>query len=132
VLSDPLRGLDADVARAALAATAGASSPDLDDRGWRVVVDASYGPGLYSTHPEAFRGVALAHLTDPDSTALEARTERLLVRKVLQGEPWDAVADGLDYVSTGQCMRALGAAYRPLVDRYGSASAHELRGRYTD
>jgi tRNA(Met) cytidine acetyltransferase len=132
VLSDPLRGLDADVARAALAATAGASSPDLDDRGWRVVVDASYGPGLYSTHPEAFRGVALAHLTDPDSTALEARTERLLVRKVLQGEPWDAVADGLDYVSTGQCMRALGAAYRPLVDRYGSAFAHELRGRYTD
>jgi tRNA(Met) cytidine acetyltransferase len=132
VLSDPLRDLDADVARAALAATAGVSVLDLDERGWRVVVDASYGPGLYSTHPEAFRRVALAGLTDPDSTALDGRQERLLVRKVLQGEPWDAVADGLDYVSTGQCMRALGDAYRPLVDRYGSAFAHRLRERYTD
>ncbi|MFC4357086.1 tRNA(Met) cytidine acetyltransferase TmcA [Halobium salinum] len=130
VLSDPLRDLDADVARAALGATAGVSAPDLDDRGWRIVVDSSYGPGLYSTHPEAFRRVALAHLTDPGSTGLDPREERLLVRKVLQGESWDAVADELDYVSTGQCMRALGDAFRPLVDRYGTAFAHDLRGRY--
>jgi tRNA(Met) cytidine acetyltransferase len=40
------------------------------------------------------------------------------------------VTDDLGYVSTRQCMRALGEAYRPLVDRYGGDAADEERRRY--
>jgi tRNA(Met) cytidine acetyltransferase len=40
------------------------------------------------------------------------------------------VADDLNYVSTRQCMRALGAAYRPLVERFGTDAAEEERRRY--
>ncbi|WP_129116424.1 tRNA(Met) cytidine acetyltransferase TmcA [Halegenticoccus tardaugens] len=132
VLSDPLRDLDPDVARAALRAAGAESTPDLGDRDWRVVVGASYGPGLYTTAPEAFRRLALAHLTAPDRVDLTPREERLLVLKVLQARPWPAVADELGYLSTGQCMRALGRAYEPLVDRYGTDAALDERERYTD
>ena len=132
VLSDPLWDLDADVVRATLAATGERASLDLSARQWRVVVDASYGPGLYTADPAAFRRLALAHLTEPDDAALTAREERLLVRKVLQARPWPAVAEELAYVSTGQCMRALGEAYRPLVDRHGDRATFEVRERYLD
>ncbi|WP_224450215.1 tRNA(Met) cytidine acetyltransferase TmcA [Haloprofundus salilacus] len=119
VLSDPLRDADLDVVRATLRATESAVEPALSDHEWRVVVGASYGPGLYVAAPGAFRRLALSHLVDgvADLSALE---ERLLVRKVLQARPWDVVADELDYVSTGQCMRALGTAFQPLVDHYGA------------
>jgi tRNA(Met) cytidine acetyltransferase len=42
------------------------------------------------------------------------------VQKPLQTRPWTAVADDLGYVSTRECMRAFGASYEALVDRYGS------------
>ncbi|WP_101298205.1 tRNA(Met) cytidine acetyltransferase TmcA [Halegenticoccus soli] len=133
VLSDPLRDLDPDVARAALRAAGDAVAPELTEREWRIAVGASYGPGLYTTAPEAFRTLALAHLTAPDGGAeLTAREERLLVRKVLQAHPWPAVADELGFVSAGQCMRALGDAYAPLVDRYGTDAAFEERERYAE
>ncbi|SFG38637.1 tRNA(Met) cytidine acetyltransferase [Halopelagius inordinatus] len=132
VLSDPLRDLDPDVARAAIRACGGARDPSLSDREWRVVVGASYGPGIYSAAPEAFRRLALAHLVSPDRAPLDARAERLLVRKVLQGRPWTPVSEELGYVSEGQCMRALGDAYKPLVDEYGTESAREERARYTE
>ena len=63
---------------------------------------------------------------------LDAREERLFVRKVLQGRPWAAVADELGYVSTAACMRALGEAAKPLVERYGSDDALAERDRFTD
>ncbi|WP_224335312.1 tRNA(Met) cytidine acetyltransferase TmcA [Haloprofundus halobius] len=131
VLSDPLRDADPDVVRATLRATDAPVDPTLSEHEWRVVVGASYGPGLYVAAPEAFRRLALAHLIDGGAD-LSAREERLLVRKVLQARPWPEAAEVLDYVSTGQCMRALGAAYRPLVDRYGDAVALEERERYED
>ncbi|RDI72798.1 tRNA(Met) cytidine acetyltransferase TmcA [Halopelagius longus] len=132
VLSDPLRDVEPDVARAALRACEADVSPSLSDREWRVVVGASYGPGIYSAAPEAFRRLALAHLLSPDRVELDAREERLLVRKVLQGRPWTPVSEELGYVSQGQCMRALGDAYKPLVDEYGPESAREERARFTD
>jgi tRNA(Met) cytidine acetyltransferase len=132
VLADQLRDLDPDVARAALRACDATPDPALSDREWRVVVGASYGPGLYSADPDAFRRLALSHLADPDRTDLTPREERLLVRKVLQTWPWSAVADDLAYVSERQAMRALGDAYEPLVDEYGDAAAREERARYTD
>jgi len=128
-LSDALTDLDPDVARAVLRATDASPSPDLSDHEWQVVAAAAYGPGLYDAAPGAFRDLAMAQLVDPDD-ALTDRQERLLVRKPLQTADWARVADDLDYVSTRQCMRALGDAFRPLVERYGTAAAREERRRY--
>ena len=128
-LSDALDDLDPDVARAVLRATEGSATPDLTDHEWRVVAAAAFGPGLYDAAPGAFRDLAMAHLVDPDG-CLDEREERLLVRKPLQAHTWERVADDLGYVSTRQCMRALGEAYRPLVARYGTEAAKEERRRY--
>ncbi|GAB7091842.1 tRNA(Met) cytidine acetyltransferase TmcA [Halorubrum luteum] len=144
-LSDIHRDVDADVVRGALRACSAAVDVELTDHEWRVVVGASYGPGMYDVAPGAVRDLALAALihgvgkdrSDDDAgseataTALDDRTERLLVRKVLQGRPWDPVAEELDYASTRECMRALGEAVRPLVDRYGTAVAEAERERFT-
>ncbi|SFK85776.1 tRNA(Met) cytidine acetyltransferase [Halogranum rubrum] len=132
VLADLLDDVDPDVARAAIRATHGEYAERLSDRDWRVVAGASYGPGLYGTAPRAFRDLAVRHLSNPDAADLTDREERLLVRKVLQCRPWDDVADELDYLSTSQCMRSLGDAYKPLVDVYGDEVAHAERERYTE
>lgn len=129
--SDALDDLDPDVARAILRATDGSATPDLTDHEWRVVAAAAYGPGLYDAAPGAFRDLAMAHLIDPDGS-LDARAERLLVRKPLQAGAWSQVAADLGYVSTRQCMRALGEAFRPLVARYGTDAAEAERRRYDD
>jgi tRNA(Met) cytidine acetyltransferase len=128
-LSDALSGLDPDVVRAVLRAADAGDGPALSAHEWRVVAAAAYGPGLYDAAPGAFRDLSLAHLLDPTAD-LSARAERLLVRKALQAHDWERVADDLDYVSTRQCMRALGDAVRPLVDRYGTDAAREERDRY--
>jgi tRNA(Met) cytidine acetyltransferase len=128
-LSDPLRDLDADVVRASLRAVDDAYRCSLTDREWRVVVDASFGPGLYSVNPHPFRRLALRALT-VEERPLDATAERLLVRKVLQARPWDAVADELGFVSTGQCMKALGRAYQVLVEWAGTDAAAAHRRRY--
>ena len=130
-LSDALDDLDPDVARAVLRASDDAPSPSLTDHQWRVVAAAAFGPGLYDAAPGAFRDLAMAHLCDPDGR-LDGRAERLLVRKPLQADDWKTVADDLGYVSTRQCMRALGEAYRPLVERYGTDAAEAERRRYEE
>ncbi|WP_435066481.1 tRNA(Met) cytidine acetyltransferase TmcA [Haloplanus sp. C73] len=128
-LSDALDDLSPDVARAILRATDADFDPELTPHEWRVVAAAAYGPGLYDAAPGAFRSLALAGLLDPvdDHTASE---ERLLVRKPLQAHDWERVADDLDYVSTRQCMRSLGEAVKPLIERYGTDAASEERQRY--
>ncbi|WP_430505658.1 tRNA(Met) cytidine acetyltransferase TmcA [Haloparvum sp. PAK95] len=128
-LSDAQRDLDADVVRAALGACPAEREVDLTPYGWRSVVGASYGPGMYHAAPGAFRDLAMAHLID-GRVDLSDREERLLVRKVLQGHPWEQVADELGYQSTGQCMRSLGEAAKPLVDEYGNEVARAERERF--
>jgi tRNA(Met) cytidine acetyltransferase len=130
-LSDALSDADPDVVRAALAATDASLDLDLSAHEWRVVADTAYGPGMYASAPGAFRRLAVAALVD-DGLALDARKERLLVLKVLQGRSWEAVKDRLGYHSYGEVMRALGRAYRPLVDAYGDALAMARRERYRD
>jgi tRNA(Met) cytidine acetyltransferase len=128
VLADALDDADPDVVRAALAATEGTVSLELSEPEWRLVAGAAFGPGLYDIAPRPFRRLALRALLDgvlPDADA-----ERLLVRKVLQARPWPETADDLGYVSERQCMRALGEAYRPLVDRYGGETARAEADRY--
>jgi tRNA(Met) cytidine acetyltransferase len=128
VLADALDDADPDVVRAALAATEGTVPLELSEPEWRLVAGAAFGPGLYDVAPRPFRRLALRALLDgvlPDADA-----ERLLVRKVLQARPWPETADDLGYVSERQCMRALGEAYRPLVDRYGGETARAEADRY--
>ena len=130
VLADALDDADPDVVRGALSAASGSVPLSLADVEWRVVAGAAYGPGLYDVSPRPFRRLALRALADG---ALEdADAERLLVRKVLQARPWGETAAELGYVSERQCMRALGAAYRPLVDRYGTEAARNEADRYRD
>ncbi|MFD1599027.1 tRNA(Met) cytidine acetyltransferase TmcA [Halobellus rarus] len=137
LLGEHLRDADPDVVRGALSACETPVSLDLSDYEWRVVVGVALGPGQYATAPQAFRRLALAALVGAggergDSVAagtdsvteirLTDREERLLVRKVLQTHPADAVADELGYESPRQCLRALGDAYGSLVDRYGAGN----------
>ncbi|WP_049983522.1 tRNA(Met) cytidine acetyltransferase TmcA [Halorubrum sp. BV1] len=133
-LSDAHREVDADVIRGALRACAAPVPIDLTDAEWRSVVGASFGPGTYDTAPGAFRDLALAALIEgdgADDAALDDREERLLVQKVLQGRKAASVADDLGFVSTAACMRALGDAYVPLVERYGTELALAERERFT-
>ncbi|WP_144798077.1 tRNA(Met) cytidine acetyltransferase TmcA [Halorubrum depositum] len=134
-LSDAHRDVDPDVVAGALCACPAPVPLDLTETEWRSVVGASFGPGMYDSAPGAFRDLAMATLVggegDTESPALDDRERRLLVRKVLQGRPWESVADELGYVSTAACMRALGDAYEPLVERYGTAFALAERERFT-
>lgn len=130
-LSDPLDDADPDVIRAALGATETSVDPDLSERDWIHVASAAYGPGAFDVSPGSFRPLSVAHLID-DTAPLTDRQERLLVRKALQGRPWDAVADELEFVSTRMCMRELGESFKPLVDEYGSEGALEEKRRYID
>ena len=141
--SAPLSTVDPDVVRTALHAagpTVGTDEGgppdrewvpdlDLDEREWRLVAGAAYGPGLYQVRPAPFRRLAVAGLVDP-ARLLEADPERLLVAVVLQGRPADAVADRLGHHSAGECLRATGEALATLVDRYGGPTAERERKRY--
>ena len=143
VLADALATLDADVVRGALraagptAAGRGASEwvaaalDGLTERDWRVLAGVADGPGTYEAAPGVFRTLTLAHLLEPRAD-LRPRQERLLVRKVLQGEPWESVAADLAYVSTSQCMREMSTIaqrFCAVVDRDIIA---DERARYED
>lgn len=131
VLSDPLSDADPDVVRATLRSVDHAVAPDLTDRDWVHVASGAYGSGTFDTAPGSFRPLAVSHLLEGEAQ-LTARQERLLVRKVLQGHPWERVAAELGFVSTRACMRELGEAFKPLVDEYGTERALVERDRYDD
>ena len=131
MLAGPLREVDADVVRASLGAADVAPDITLEDRDWRLVAATAYGPGLVDVDLRPFRRLVMAHLVDPtDPSLLTARQERLLVRKVLQGWSWRACAPALDFHSAGECMRALGEAFVPLVEAYGTPVARAEADRY--
>jgi len=131
VLSDALADIDPDIVRRVCRATDATLDLDLGADDWRLVAGAAYGPGLFDVDPGPFRTIARKHLVDPaDPDLLTATQERLLVRKGLQAVPWGRAAADLGYPSHRQCMRALGAAYRPLVDTYGTEAAHAERDRF--
>ena len=130
-LTDALADVEPDVVRGALRSTDARVPLDLSDWAWRLVASAAYGPGLADVHPGPFRRLAVRHLVDPaDPGALDPDQERLLVMKPLQGRDWGTVAETLGYPSRRTCMRALGDAYRPLVDAFGTDAALEERDRY--
>ncbi len=123
VFSDALSDLDADTARELLRSVPATAAPQLPERNqdWRVIAGAAYGPGLFDVDPGPFRRLVCHYLIDePDDVSLPPREERLLVRRALQGQPWPAVADALDFHSPGQCMRTFGTTLSTLVDHYGT------------
>ncbi len=132
VFSDALEDLGADVARGVLRSVAGAPDLELSDHEWRVVAGSAYGPGPFDVDPGPFRRLVVRYFVDdPDGIDLPGREQRLLVMRVLQGRKRETVADALEYHSPGQCMRALGEAFGPLVDHYGGEAALEVRDRFT-
>jgi tRNA(Met) cytidine acetyltransferase len=148
LLGDPLSDLDADVARAVLAAADANALPplSLSEWGWRTVAAAAYGPGLYDVAPGPFRPLVrralvagLGGVDDPgrgsdargERPRLTAAQQRLLVRKVLQAESWGSVAAARGE-SNSEAMRAFGRACRPLVDAYGGDAAQAERDRYRE
>ena len=132
VLSDPLDDLDPDVARAILRTVEGTPPLDLSEPERKLLAGIPGGAGVFDTAPGPVRRLALRHLVDPAvSDALTDDQERLLVRKALQGREWDAVAEELDFVSTAECMRALGRTVERLVRLYGDDSLTEELDRHT-
>ena len=132
VLSDPLDDLDPDVARTVLRAVDGTPEIDLSEPERRLVAGIPGGAGVFDTAPEPVRRLALAHLVAPaEPDALTDDQERLLVRKALQGHDWDRVADELGFVSTAECMRALGRTVERLVRLYGDDALTEELDRHT-
>ena len=128
VLAGALDGLDPDIVRAALAAADAEPPLDLSEFGWRLVASAVDGPGHYDTAPGPFRDLAVKTLLDGGIGDPDA--ERLLVARVLQNRDWTETAERLGYASRRACMRALGDAYRPIVDRYGGDVARTEASRY--
>ena len=131
MLCDVLSTVDPAVVRELLAAAGPPpdGGPDLTDREWRVVAGVGYGPGTYEAAPGVFRRLALAALSTPVDELTE-RQAHLLIRKVLQGEPWESVAEELGYVSTSQCMREMGSTARTVCAVFGGAVAEAERERY--
>jgi len=143
-LSGSHSDVDVDVVRGVLAACPVEWPVALTDHEWRAVVAAAVGPGRYEVAPGAVRDLAYAALlggepadeTTAGSTASEASLtaaqERLLVRVVLQAHDWSGVAAELGYGSTRTCMRALGTALEPLIERYGTDVADEEYDRFCE
>jgi tRNA(Met) cytidine acetyltransferase len=94
---------------------------------WRVVASAASGPGLYSVDPRPFRDLVLFALID--GTASIEKPD-LLVRGLLQHQPWADVAADLGYVSRAAALRALGEALQPIVEEYGPPAAEAVRRRF--
>jgi tRNA(Met) cytidine acetyltransferase len=131
VLTDALDDVDPDVVRTVLRGTDGRPSLDFSDSEWRLVAGVPGGAGTIDTDPAPFRRLVLRHLMAPtDADALEPRVERILVAKVLQARPWDGVAADHGFVSTAECMRAVGQAVESLVERYGSDLARSELERH--
>lgn len=136
-LADVLSSLDPDVVREALRATMRSAdttderTPEFTEREWTLLAGVAYGPGTYEAAPHVFRQLTIAHLLEPIA-ALSARQERLLVRKALQGEPWESVAAELAFVSERQCKRAFGTIARRFCAAVDRDSIAAERARYND
>ena len=94
--------------------------------------DPDSGAGTAAANSDRDRRSRGSDPHDREPRTLDAREERLLVQKVLQAQSWATVADALDYASTTACMRALGEAGEPLVERYGTKTALADRDRFVD
>ncbi len=129
VIADSLSSVDPTVIRVTLAAAAHPPPLRLSSRQWEVVAGAAYGPGLYSVDPAPFRRLAVHTLID-EAVDLSDREAALLIRGLLQHQPWSDVADALGYDSRTAAMRAFGRVLQPLVREYGPPPAQAVRRQF--
>lgn len=129
VLADALDDADPDVVAETLATVDAPIPLDLTDREWCVVAAAAFGSGLYDAAPGPFRRIALRALVD-GTVEPGTETARLLVRKAVQLQDWDRVADELGFISRRKCLLTFGDVYRPLVREYGRGAAENEVERY--
>lgn len=128
-LSDPLDDLDPDLVRAVLASVDAEPPTEIPERGWRLVAAAAYGPAIFDVAPGPFRQLLLEHLV-AQAVEIPGADERRLVRKVLQGRSWEALAEEMDDPTASAARRAFGDALQPLVDAYGPEAARREADRY--
>jgi tRNA(Met) cytidine acetyltransferase len=121
VLADRLSGVDPDVVRAVCGAIAETPALDLDAFEWRLAAGLPHGAAFHGTAPRAVRRLAFRHLVAPETDAITARQERLLVRRAIQCRPWAEIAD--PWTSERACKRAFGETVALLVEQYGPAAA---------
>lgn len=132
VLTDALRDLDPNVARACLRACAVTPELGLGDDDWRLIAACAYGPAMYAVDPAPFERLAMHHLMAGDPDVLTAAQERLLVAAALQHRPWQEIVEELGYHSHATAMRAFGRTLQPLVDTYGPDAAQEEAARHRE
>jgi tRNA(Met) cytidine acetyltransferase len=123
MLADPLSGVDPDVVRAVCRAIDTSPDVDLSEFEWRLAAGIPHGAGIHGTAPRAVRRLGFRHLVAPATDALDAREERLLVRKALQCQPWHTVVEDLSYASPRMCSRAFGDVVETLLEVYGTETA---------
>ncbi len=128
VLADALRDLDPAVAtevlraagRAAAGRGMGAPGPELGEDDWGALRAYAFGPALYDALVQPVWELVRAFLSDPSPPVALAEVDReLVVRKVLQHQPWPTVVSGMDMAGNHEAMRRLRRALRPLVEAYG-------------
>jgi tRNA(Met) cytidine acetyltransferase len=117
MLGDPIDDMDPAVVRAALGAADKTVEGSFSAWERRIIEGVPTGATTYDSNPAPFKRLAMTALLGrrpPDS--LSARDCDLLVRKVLQGKPWDDVAAEFEFVSTAACMRRLGDIVERLAE----------------
>lgn len=129
MLTDSLNTLDPDVIRALTGTAPAAIEPELSPFEWKHAAGLPFGAAVFSTAPRTVRRLTLVSLFDGDSDDLTVREQRLLVMKALQGRSTNEVRHALSFDSEAACMRALGDAVEPLVERYGDEVAREELAR---
>lgn len=117
-LTDALDDLNADVVREACGAVAKPPELEFSTFERKILAGIPVGAAILETAPGPVRELAIRHLFEPRAE-LSPQTERLLVRRVLQAQPWEGVTDALGYESERTCKRAFGTAIGTLLETYG-------------
>lgn len=117
-IRESLLAADPAVVRVACRAAAGTPELDLSETEWQHAAGMADGTAIFETAPRGPQQLCFRHLVDPVAT-LDSDQRELLVRKGVQGQPWDRVSEAAGFPSEAACKRALGTVVGKLVDLYG-------------
>lgn len=117
-IRESLSTADPAVVRAACQTAAGSPTVDLSDAEWRHAAGMGTGTAIYETAPRGPQRLIFSHLVDPGEASFDDEELELLVRKGLQGQPWDRVTEAIGFQSEATCKRTLGRLVGRLVEQY--------------
>lgn len=118
-IRESLSTTDPAVVRAACRTAAGSPKMDLSETEWRHAAGMADGTAIYETAPRGPQRLVFRHLVDPAAELFDDEELELLVRKGIQGQPWDRVTEAIGFQSEAACKRTLGRLVGQLVDQYG-------------